>query len=191
MGTFGYEPKDGDGPFDLLYGIERAAVALVVKAYAAPLPRNKAHEPHARWNRIGLVQIVVEKNGWHVPLTLAKDVLADLVVLAANKDWIANWRDPKQAQRVHDLLVADLSERIACYERLEAGYAKLRKGSRLRSRNAKGRLRFNKRRLPPPELDTLFSVTEEGRFNKNGVKALRAWAAHQRRNPLAPRRRGI
>jgi len=110
MGTWGYEPCNSDSAHDLMDGVQKSGIAYAKKLFDKP-PRGLM-DTHARYARVGVVQMLSEKYEWAVPLKIARATLKDLKACLADALFMSDWRSPERAKQQITSMIAELELHI-------------------------------------------------------------------------------
>lgn len=172
MGTWGYEPRDNDGTGDLMAEVDRKHSIVGLKDLYSKEVRGR-HNIYHRYERVGVVQTVLERGGAVTPAIL-KMVVRDLDTCLSDDEWVASWREPKQAEETI------LAFRAAVVKLLEGWGKQEAAGKTFRARMLKagGRPPRRKVRGPPmiyadpgwPHLDALRKKALRSRSRRAGRK---------------------
>jgi len=90
MGTWGYNPKDGDGPNDTVGKIINRGVTVSLIFYFDEIPTTTADY----WERIGVVQILSDYH-YKIPFSVLEKCQEYLDLCLSDKDWIQEWDCPE------------------------------------------------------------------------------------------------
>lgn len=97
MGTWGLFPSDNDGSWDLVgYMNNRHIDAGLKELFAKKIPKQRSY---MMWERTGLVVLLL-KRGFFIHPKIIITCIEYLDILLSDKDWCANWRNPKSAKIV-------------------------------------------------------------------------------------------
>lgn len=89
MGTWGYNPKDGDGPNDMVGEVINDGVTMSLLLYFLKPPTNTPDH----WEKVGVVQLLSEYH-YKIPFFVLKKCREYVDVCLADKDWIKKWNYP-------------------------------------------------------------------------------------------------
>lgn len=94
MGTWGYEPRDGDSPLDGIDALSGDIARSITKMFSER--RTKKDDSHWLWSRIGVVQVLSEEWRVPIPLPVAENCLKDLEEVMADPEFVSGWSSPAE-----------------------------------------------------------------------------------------------
>lgn len=94
MGVWGTEPKDSDDPEDIFDGIAVTAKSELAKAF-----RLRRTNTDQRWERLGVLQLFLERMpGVEPDRDVVRVAIDDVDHVLADDLWLAGWRDTTPAR---------------------------------------------------------------------------------------------
>ncbi len=88
MGYWGFEPREGDAPLDLFFGVEDAAALALSNLFAWT-----ELGPYDRWARVGTLQEALRR-GLAIPTVTVERAIHDIDVVTDDHAFIEEWKDP-------------------------------------------------------------------------------------------------
>lgn len=90
MGNWGYEPKEGDGPYDLFH----SEVEMPINATVSRLLSDNV-DAYGMWDRLGFLQLVLQAK---IPIKIynLNMAIATIDELTEDEEFVMSWENPNR-----------------------------------------------------------------------------------------------